>query len=111
PLVVDLRSITIATWRDLWEALTGPCGLPAGLAAIHPSAAMDAWIAHLDPNGYGLADRPAGLAPPPPAHPPRQPRLALLVTATGFFAPGHPDGSFFTAVTRQTGHAEIRSTA
>jgi len=28
PLIVDLRSVTVDSWSDLWDALSGPCGLP-----------------------------------------------------------------------------------
>ena len=91
PLVVDLRGQAIGTWGDLWAALTGPCQLPADLTALAPDAALDAWIAHIDPQRRGLLDRQAGIASAGPIPPSDGPHLVLLVSAIGFFARGNPD--------------------
>jgi RNAse (barnase) inhibitor barstar len=38
PLVVDLSNQPINTWDELWDALTGPCGLPSWFGRN-----LDAW--------------------------------------------------------------------
>ena len=38
PLTVELLSAPITSWDDLWDALTGPCGLPEWFGRN-----LDAW--------------------------------------------------------------------
>ncbi|MCX4549735.1 barstar family protein [Streptomyces sp. NBC_01387] len=85
-LVVDLRTLPLATLDDFWDAVTAPCGLPDWFGRN-----LDAWWDTVETRGVSEVVDAHGL-------------LVVRAREAGLFAPGHPDGvrlsSLFADATR-----------
>ncbi|GGZ63444.1 barstar family protein [Streptomyces subrutilus] len=78
-LVVDLRGRRIETLDGFWDAVTGPCGLPAWFGRN-----LDAWSDTIDGRGISaVVDR--------------HPTLAVHVDRTGLFAGDRRDARALAA--------------
>lgn len=88
-LTADLRGARIDTWADLWDALSGPCGLPPWFGRN-----LDAWWDTIQTGVISdvLDDHSF---------------LIIRVSPTGLFAPGQPDGGRFLATTNQSDYARV----
>jgi hypothetical protein len=89
PLVVDLRSASVNSWGELWDALMDPCGLPEWFGRN-----LNAWN---DTLGTGAISDVLD------AHP----FLIVRVLGQGLFAPGNADGVRFVEVTTETGQGRV----
>jgi hypothetical protein len=89
PLVVDLTDRILASWTELWDALTRPCGLPAWFGRN-----LNAWWDTIDCGGTSnvIDDHP---------------RLAIRVRATGMFRRDDPEGQAFAEVTNRSVYASL----
>ncbi len=91
PLVVDLRGRLIESPGQLWDALAGPCGLPAWFGRN-----LDAWRDTL----YG------GISAALDDH-----RLLVIkLSPQGLFAAGNEQGRAFIEETEATGYAQVQLT-
>jgi hypothetical protein len=85
PLVVDLTTVSVTSWSELWDALQKPCGLPEWVGRN-----LDAWN---DTLGTGAISAVLDAYP----------YLIIRVLGQGLFAPGNPEGLGFAEVTALTG--------
>ena len=88
-LDVDLRSLTIDTWDDLWDALSERCGLPTWFGRN-----LNAWWDTIEAGA--IADRID-------AHP----SMVVRLDRVGFFAPGNEGGEAFIEVTNECTYARV----
>ena len=86
PLIVDLRSVIVESWSDLWDALSGPCGLPSWFGRN-----LNAWWDTIQRGGISTVvdDHPL---------------LVIRVRGRGLFADGS-DGEAFIERTNECDYA------
>jgi hypothetical protein len=89
PLVVDLTTVSVTSWSELWDALQKPCGLPEWVGRN-----LDAWN---DTLGTGAISAVLDAYP----------YLIIRVLGQGLFAPGNPEGLGFAEVTALTGRGLV----
>jgi hypothetical protein len=89
PLIVDVTTVPITSWDELWDALLTPCGLPDWFGRN-----LNAWN---DTLGTG------GISAVLDAHP----YLIVRVSGNGLFAPDNADGVAFAEVTARTGEGRV----
>jgi hypothetical protein len=91
-LVVDLRGSSIDSWPELWDALAGPCGLPAWFGRN-----LDAWWDTIQTGDIStVLDQHAF--------------LTVLLSDRGLFAPGG-DGERFVQTTNDCDYAAAEVTS
>ncbi|WP_405561996.1 barstar family protein [Streptomyces sp. NBC_01180] len=88
-LVVDLRTLPLASLDDFWDAVSGPCGLPDWFGRN-----LDAWWDVVETRGVSETADGHGL-------------LVVRARAAGLFAPGQPDGARLSALFADTTRARL----
>ncbi|WP_328318624.1 barstar family protein [Streptomyces sp. NBC_00388] len=88
-LVVDLRTLPLASLDDFWDAVSQPCGLPDGFGRN-----LDAWWDVVETRGVAEKVDAYGL-------------LVVRARAAGLFAPGRPDGARLAALFADTTRARL----
>lgn len=85
--------MVLDAWDDLWDALSGPCGLPTWFGRN-----LDSWWDTIQTGAISdVLDHHSF--------------LIVKVSPDGMFAPGNPDGARFLDTTNRSdyGRAEIES--
>jgi hypothetical protein len=88
-LTVDLRSNSIDSWSDLWNALANPCGLPGWFGRN-----LDAWWDAIHTGGISDVLDDHSL-------------LVVRLRPGGLFARGNLDGARFVQTTNESEYARV----